>query len=61
MRTTTSHRTQVLTTGPATVVGICSCGWVGIDRRDPAAAKVDANKHAVDELRSAAKEDTKKA
>lgn len=51
----------MLTTGPATVVGICSCGWVGIDRRDPAAAKVDANKHAVDELRSAAKEDTKKA
>lgn len=45
------HRTQVLTTGPQTCCGICSCGWVGKDHLVVAAAKIETNKHAVEGLR----------
>lgn len=47
-----SHRTEVLTIGPQTTVGSCSCGWVGQDRRDYGLAKIDANKHKIDAMRS---------
>lgn len=52
------HRTRALTIGEATCAGICSCGWVGPNRRDLGMAKVDANKHQVEAQRVTSQTDT---
>lgn len=46
-----THRTQVITTGPGTFVGLCSCGHITPDKTEFAEAKQEIGLHQINEIR----------